>query len=141
MNAWLITTVLCTTIIQLTSASEWQLVWADEFDGTELDFSKWAVEENGHGGGNDELQYYLDRTENVRVENGHLILEAHKEHFDQAGTVRDYTSGRIRSKRRASWTYGRFEVRAQLPQGRGLWTAAWLLPEDNRIVTRARPLM
>jgi beta-glucanase (GH16 family) len=55
--------------------------------------------------------------------------------------VRDYSSGRIRSKRRTSWTYGRFEVRVQLPQGRGLWPAAWLLPEDNRIVTRARPLM
>ncbi len=77
----------------------------------------------------------------MRVENGYLILEAPKEHFDYAGTVRDYSSGRIRSKRRTSWTYGRFEVRAQLPQGRGLWPAAWLLPADNRRVARARTLM
>jgi beta-glucanase (GH16 family) len=105
------------------------------------DYTRLAVEENGHGGGNDELHYYLDRTENVRVENGYLILEAHKEHFDYAGTVRDYSSGRIHSKRRTSWTYGRFEVRVQLRQGCGLWPAAWLLPEDHRIVTRARPLM
>lgn len=111
---------------------EWTLVWSDEFEGDELDFSKWAVEENGHGGGNDELQYYLDRPQNVRVENGLLILEAHREPINIAGVVREYSSGRIRSKRRASWTYGRFEVRARFPRGRGLWPAVWMLPEDAR---------
>ncbi len=110
----------------------WQLVWQDEFDGKELDFRKWAVEENGHGGGNEELQYYLDRKENVRVANGCLILEARREAVNIAGVERGYSSGRVRTKRRASWQYGRFEVRAQLPAGRGLWPAIWLLPDDKR---------
>lgn len=110
----------------------WKLVWRDEFEGADLDFSKWAVEENGHGGGNDELQYYLDRKENVRTANGHLIIQANREHVNVAGTLRDYTSARIRTKRRASWQYGRFEIRARLPKGKGLWPAIWLLPETNR---------
>lgn len=110
----------------------WQLVWKDEFDGAQLDYTKWAVEENGHGGGNQELQYYLDRQKNVRVENGNLVLQAHRETVNVAGVVREYTSGRVRTKRRAAWQYGRFEIRARLPKGRGLWPAIWLLPETTR---------
>jgi len=109
----------------------WKTVWSDEFNGKELDFTKWSVEENGHGGGNGELQYYVDRSENVRVENGNLILEARKDHYGAGGVVKDYSSGRIRTKRHASWTYGRFEIRAKLPQGRGVWPAIWLLPDKE----------
>jgi beta-glucanase (GH16 family) len=109
----------------------WKLVWSDEFDGKELDFAKWGAEENGHGGGNGELQYYVDRHENVRVENGHLVIEARKEKFNAAGVEKDYTSGRIRTKRRASWRHGRFEIRAKLPSGRGIWPAIWMLPEKE----------
>jgi beta-glucanase (GH16 family) len=108
------------------------LIWSDEFDDNELDFKKWAVEENGHGGGNNELQYYLDRPENVRVEDGHLIIEAHKEALNIAGVQKAYSSARIRTKRRAAWQYGRFEIRAQLPAGRGLWPAVWMLPEREK---------
>lgn len=111
--------------------AQWQLVWSDEFEGSELDFTKWAVEENGHGGGNNELQYYLDRPENVRVSDGHLIIEALRETTNQAGTIRQFTSGRIRTKRRASWQYGRIEVRAKLPEGHGLWPAIWMLPDSE----------
>lgn len=110
----------------------WKLVWSDEFEGKELDFTKWAVEENGHGGGNGELQYFVDRPENVRVEDGHLVIEARKEKFNAAGVEKEFTSGRIRTKRRASWLYGRFEVRAKLPAGRGLWPAIWMLPEKEQ---------
>lgn len=109
----------------------WKLVWADEFDGGELDWRKWAVAENGHGGGNNELQYYVDRPENARVEKGHLILEARREKYNNAGTQKDFTSGKIHTRRRASWTYGRFEMRAKLPKGRGLWPAFWLMPEKE----------
>lgn len=106
----------------------WQLVWADEFDGAKLDYNKWGVEENAHGGGNAEQQFYVDRPENVRVENGHLVIEARKEDFEAAGQKRNYTSGRIRTKHRADWKYCRVEVKAKLPTGRGLWPAIWMLP-------------
>ncbi len=123
---------LCLASACLAAPEGWKLVWADEFDGKELDFTKWAVEENGHGGGNNELQYYLDRPENVRVENGHLVLEARKEKINVAGVEKDFTSGRIRTKRRASWLYGRFEFRAKLPTGRGIWPAIWMLPDKEK---------
>ena len=111
---------------------EWKLVWQDEFDGESLDFSKWEIEVNAFGGGNNELQIYTDRRENVRVEDGRLILEARRDNYGIAGTVREFSSGRIRSKRRGDWRYARIEVSAQLPAGRGLWSAIWMLPTDER---------
>lgn len=114
------------------AADDWKLVWHDDFDGDALDFSKWEIEVNAFGGGNNELQIYTDRSENVRVENGSLVLEAHRDNYGIAGTVREFSSGRIRSKRRGDWTYGRIEVRARLPQGQGLWPAIWMLPTDER---------
>lgn len=108
----------------------WKLVWSDEFDGPGIDWSKWAAEENGHGGGNGELQYYMDREENLRIVDGCLVIEAHKEPVNVAGVQKDYSSARIRTKRRASWQYGRIEACAKLPAGRGLWPAIWMLPEN-----------
>ena len=117
--------------------SGWRLVWSDEFDAADIDYTKWSIAENGHGGGNNELQYYLDRPENVRVDQGMLVIEARAEKVNIAGVLRDYTSGRVRTKRRASWQYGRFEVRAKVPADTGLWPAIWLLPEDSRYGTWA----
>lgn len=111
--------------------SPWRLVWSDEFEGTTLNYSKWGVDVNAFGGGNDELQLYTDRPENVRVEQGSLVLEAHADRPTILGTTRDYSSGKIRSKHRGDWTYGRFEVRAQLPPGQGIWPAIWMLPTDE----------
>ena len=113
-------------------AAEWREVWRDDFNGSELDWSKWAVEENGHGGGNNELQYYLDRPQNLRVEGGHLIIEARKEKLNMAGVLKDYSSARIRTKRRADWLYGRIEMSARLPAGKGLWPAFWMLPSEEK---------
>ena len=113
-------------------SAEWREVWRDDFNGNELDWTKWAVEENGHGGGNGELQYYLDRPNNLRVENGHLIIEARHEKLNMAGVLKDYSSARIRTKRRADWLYGRFEMSAKLPAGKGLWPAFWMLPSDEK---------
>jgi len=107
------------------------LVWSDEFDGKILDYSKWECEVNAFGGGNQELQIYTDRKENVRVENGSLVLESRKDNAGIAGTVREFSSGRIRSKHRGDWKYGRFDIRAKLPAGQGLWPAIWLLPTDE----------
>ena len=77
--------------------ADWKLVWSDEFNGTKLDYSKWGIEENAFGGGNHEQQIYTDRSKNVRVENGSLILEAHKDNAQISGTQRPYSSGRIRT--------------------------------------------
>lgn len=109
-----------------------RLVWSDEFDGDKLDYSRWGIEENAFGGGNQELQLYTDRRENVRVENGNLVLEARRDQPGVSGTVREYSSGRVRTKNRGDWMYGRFEVRAKLPRGQGIWPAIWMLPTDNK---------
>ncbi len=114
------------------SAGEWREVWRDDFNGKELDWTKWAVEENGHGGGNNELQYYLDRPANLRVENGHLVIEARRDNLNVAGVQKNFSSARIRTKRRADWLYGRFEISAKLPAGKGLWPAFWMLPSDEK---------
>ena len=108
------------------SDAKWQLVWADEFNNTGLpDPAKWSYDVGGHGWGNKELQYYTEkRKENARVENGSLVIEARREDWQN----REYTSARLVSKAKGDWTYGRFEVRAKLPTGKGAWPAIWMLP-------------
>lgn len=112
-------------------ADEWKLVWQDEFNGDSLNSSQWKIEVNAFGGGNQEQQIYTDRSKNVRVHNGHLVIEAHHDYASVAGTSRPYSSGRIHSKRRGDWKYGRFEVRAKLPAGQGMWPAIWMLPSND----------
>ena len=115
-----------------------RLVWSDEFDGSALDTSKWRYDtaRNRTGWYNGELQYYAaGRSENVRVADGRLVIEARREDLDP-GRYRDwggqhYTSGRILTRGQASWTYGFFEVRAKLPCARGTWPAIWMLPETG----------
>lgn len=104
----------------------WRLVWADEFETPGLpDSSRWGYDVGGHGWGNNELQFYTEaRRENARVEDGTLVIEARREPWEERG----YTSARLVSK--AGWTYGRFEVRARLPSGRGTWPAVWMLPDE-----------
>jgi beta-glucanase (GH16 family) len=106
----------------------WKLVWSDEFDYNGLpDAKKWDYDVGGHGWGNKELQFYTARRkENARVEDGHLIIEARKESWEG----REYTSARLVSRGKGDWTYGRFEVKAKLPSGRGTWPAIWMLPTD-----------
>ena len=72
-------------------SAEWKLVWADEFNGKSLDHSKWGVEVNAFGGGNNEMQIYSDRPENVRVQNGQLIIEARKDGYAESGIKREYS--------------------------------------------------
>lgn len=125
------------------------LVWSDEFDGTSIDESKWSfiigdgcdipiepcygpLDEPAFlcGWGNNELEYYTDRPENARVEDGNLIIEAIKELPFYQGQHR-YTSARMVTKDKGDWTYGKIEVRAKMPIGQGLWPAIWMLPTDN----------
>jgi beta-glucanase (GH16 family) len=107
------------------SPQEWNLVWADEFNYQGLpDTTKWTYDVGGHGWGNKELQFYTrDRTQNARVEKGRLIIEARREAWEG----NEYTSARLVSKGKGDWVYGRFEVKAKLPSGRGTWPAIWML--------------
>ena len=109
--------------------SGWELVWQDEFSGKKVDPSKWEFEVNANGGGNNELQYYL--TNNARVKNGFLYVEARKEKYTGPEGTREFTSSRLRTRHRGDWKYGRFEIRAKLPIGQGYWPAIWMLPTDN----------
>ena len=100
----------------------WRLVWKDEFNYKGLpDTSKWNYDVGSHNGwGNNELEYYTYRkTQNARVENGKLIIEARREKVDSF----KYTSARLLTKGKAAWQYGKIEVRAKIPKGRGSWPA------------------
>jgi len=121
--------LIMSLLLMVTSVSgqNWQLVWSDEFDGDTLDGTKWSYQigtgsQYGlEGWGNNELQYY--RPENVTVANGMLTITSIKENYEGM----KYTSGRIRTFKKGGWTYGRFEFRAKMPEGRGLWAAIWML--------------
>lgn len=102
-------------------------VWADEFDYTGKPApDKWGYDTGGGGWGNNELQYYTDDIANARVAGGTLLLTARKEQKENRG----YTSARLVTRNKGDWTYGRFEVKAKLPSGRGTWPAIWMLPTD-----------
>lgn len=102
-------------------------VWADEFDYTGLpDSNKWGYDLGGSGWGNNELQYYTNSTDNASVGAGTLKITARKE----AKEGREYTSARLVSKNKGDFLYGRFEIKAKLPTGRGTWPAIWMLPTD-----------
>lgn len=106
---------------------DWTLVWEDTFDVDGApDSTRWSPNIWPARKVNDEDQAYTDRPRNVRVEDGHLILEAHREDYDDAS----YTSGRIHTEGKGDILYGRVEVRAKLPAGVGTWPAIWMLPSD-----------
>lgn len=113
-------------------------VWSDEFDRPGApDPAKWRYDTSRNKAGwyNNELQYYAaDRPENVRVEKGHLVLEARRERLadkpDFGG--QDYASGKLVTAGIADWTYGFVEVRARLACGRGVWPAIWMLGTDGK---------
>jgi beta-glucanase (GH16 family) len=114
----------------LDNIDEWQPVWCDEFDTDGLpDSTKWSYDVGGGGWGNQELQYYTENDlDNARVVDGNLYITAIKETI---GT-NQYSSARLVSKYRGDWEYGRIQIRAKMPSGRGLWSALWMLPTDWR---------
>jgi len=110
---------------------DYELVWSDEFDYEGLpDPDKWGYDTEGNatGWGNNEEQFYTEaRLENARVNGGVLTITARKEAYEEGF---DYTSARLRTKSKGDWLYGRVEVMAKLPDGRGMWPAIWMLPTD-----------
>lgn len=110
---------------------DYKLVWSDEFDYEGLpDESKWTydVGTGSHGWGNNELQKYTDDS-NAWVENGMLTIELRKEESESGRDV--YTSARVKTKGLGDWLYGKFEIRAKLPTGKGTWPAIWMLPSKT----------
>ena len=106
------------------------MVWNDEFNYTGLpDSAKWEydIEGNEWGWGNNEAQYYTrQRKENAWVENGLLYITARHENYED----HNFTSARLVTRNNGDWLYGRIEVRAKLPTGRGTWPAIWMLSTD-----------
>ncbi len=126
--------VAAASAVQAGAPAGYRLVWADEFDRDgPVDPARWTydVSRNREGWWNHERQYYAaERPENVRVEDGRLVIEAARERLSDRPDFggQDYVSGKIIS--RSAWTYGVVEARARLPCGRGTWPAIWMLPED-----------
>lgn len=102
------------------------LVWSDEFDYEGApDPEKWDYSVGGHGWGNGEIQKYTNSRDNSYVKDGVLCISAKNE-----GGL--WTSARLKTQYKGSWTYGYIEVRAKLPKGRGTWPAIWMMPEFDK---------
>ena len=101
--------------------ASWVLVWSDEFNGTSVNTTNWNFETGAGGWGNNEQQYY--RSQNATVSNGNLVITAKRESFGGA----NYTSARMTTQNKRTFTYGKMEARIKLPLGQGLWPAFWML--------------
>jgi beta-glucanase (GH16 family) len=101
----------------------WELVWSDEFNGTSLDTSKWALELNE---GDPGIAVYTRRPQNVFVPNGCLALQALKENYNG----KQYSSTQLSTRNKGFWRYCRVDVRAKLPRGQGMWPAIWMMPNN-----------
>ena len=136
-----------TAFAETPTASDWTLVWSDEFNGPKIDSAKWGYDVDCWGGGNDEHQCYTKSARNAAIEDGKLVITARNEQVvgpalpdhlrrsasnPDAQAVRDMSSARLNTRGKAAWRYGRFEIRAKLPQGQGTWPAIWMLPEKDR---------
>ncbi|NNE96172.1 MAG: glycoside hydrolase family 16 protein [Acidimicrobiales bacterium] len=99
------------------------LVWSDEFDGDAVNPDNWTYDIGGWGWGNGEAQYYTDRTENARPENGVLVIELRQEQFEDSF----FTSARLKTQGLQDFQYGRIEARLKVPAGSGTWPAFWML--------------
>jgi beta-glucanase (GH16 family) len=128
MKTYLFLSCLCIGLL----SCEKKPVWSDEFEYEGApDSTKWNFDlgdgcPNVCGWGNNEAQYYTIDSKNVRVENGSLVIEARQ---DSLGG-KAYTSTRIVTKQKGDWLYGRIEIRAKLPKGKGTWPAIWMLSTD-----------
>ena len=123
-------TIIAVAVFFAEGYGAYQLVWSDEFDGSSLKTSNWTIDTgNGCPGlcgwGNNELQYY--RSQNVSVSGGYLILEARQQAYEGSA----YTSGKIHSRNKQDFLYGKVEARMKIPTGGGMWPAFWMMPTDS----------
>ncbi|HPF37719.1 MAG TPA: family 16 glycosylhydrolase [Phycisphaerae bacterium] len=115
------------------ASADQTLIWSDEFDGTTLNANNWSYQlgdgsQYGLAGwGNNELQYYTSRPENIYVADGELHIVARQESFSGY----NYTSARIRTENKADFLYGKIEARIRIPSTKGIWPAFWMLPTDS----------
>ncbi|NNE56665.1 MAG: glycoside hydrolase family 16 protein [Hellea sp.] len=131
---------------------KWNLVWADEFEGQIIDPDKWTHETDCWGGGNEERQCYTDEPENSFVSDGTLKITALKKRttghalpasmrktrdLAKQSKTQPYSSARLRTFANGDWRFGRFDIRAKLPGGQGVWPAIWMLPSDQHYGTWA----
>jgi len=121
-------------------AANWQLVWADEFDGAAIDPTKWEHEVNCWGGGNNEDQCYVPDAKNAFTKDGVLHVVAIKDEpsgpegggsGSDAIVSKGHSSARLRTINKGDFTYGRIEARLKLPFGQGIWPAFWMLPTEE----------
>jgi len=136
---------VCSVVMGVVAGPAWAasaypyMSWQDEFDGTSIEPGMWAFDIGTGsqygltGWGNNELQYYTDRTQNAFVSSGLLTIRAQKESYNGMA----YTSARLKTQGLFSQTGGRFEMRASLPTGQGFWPAFWMLPASNTYGTWA----
>ena len=114
------------TYTQRMEGADWSMVWSDEFNGTEIDTSKWMFDVGNWGWGNDEIQYYTKADQkNARVKEGNLIIEAIKN-----AQTNIWTSARLTTRGKVSFLYGKIEFRARVPDKKGYWAAGWLLGDS-----------
>lgn len=112
-------------LLKLAAQDNYQLSWSDEFEQNGAPSSEnWDYETGSHGWGNNELQNYTSSIENVYVKNGYLTIRAIK-------VNEKWTSARLITKNKQDFLYGRIEVNARLPKGRGTWPAIWMMPTDG----------
>ena len=117
--------ILCLVCTASTAVGAYQLVWADEFDGTQINTANWEPQVfGGAGSGNNELQYYTDLATNAFVADGYLHIVAREEPYEGY----NYTSARLHSAGRQDFLYGRMEARIKVPAGKGYWPAFWMMP-------------
>ena len=114
---------------QVKAESSWKLVWSDEFDGDSLNTDVWTRETGGSGWGNNELQYYTDRTDNSYVSDGTLKIVAKRENYSNCR----FTSARLKTAGKKSFKYGKMEARIKVNGGNqdGVWPAFWMMGDDG----------
>ena len=110
----------------VTPPEGWHLVWSDEFEGDSINPENWGYDLGAGGWGNGEAEYYTSRSENSRIEDGMLVIEARQEKYEDSY----YTSARLKTQDLQEFQYGKIEARIKVPAGKGLWPAFWMLGND-----------
>ena len=130
MKTYIFILSLLAFFISCKNSEDWKLVWSDEFEADgHPDQSSWSYEKGYVR--NNELQYYTEkRLDNARVEDGMLIIESRKDNFENNA----FTSASIHTSGKQDFLYGKIEVRAKIPTGKGMWPAIWLLGNNIKQV-------